>query len=195
MGFIGLDEFAHSLSHRGILHLEEKSFLLFYPLKAAAVASAILFFRSRYIELRWRGLFRFLPYSCQHPYRCRSLRTWIHIYWSFATVGKPAGYNPTTIKDSLMRTVLVIPGIAGAALVVPVMEELFWRSFLIRYLVNPDFMEKMPIGRFTWFSFISRRSSSDSFTISGSPASWPERPATCYFVTRRASLSASQPTQ
>jgi hypothetical protein len=33
------------------------------------------------------------------------------------------------------------------------MEELFWRSFLIRYIISPDFM-KMPIGHFTWLSFI-----------------------------------------
>ena len=37
-------------------------------------------------------------------------------------------------------------------IVVPVMEELFWRSFLIRYLVHPDF-KTVSIGAFTWFSF------------------------------------------
>jgi uncharacterized protein len=33
------------------------------------------------------------------------------------------------------------------------MEELFWRSFLIRYLIGHDF-EKVPIGAFTWASFL-----------------------------------------
>jgi CAAX prenyl protease-like protein len=41
----------------------------------------------------------------------------------------------------------------GAALVVPVMEELFWRSFLMRYLIKSDFLS-VPPGTFTWFSFI-----------------------------------------
>jgi CAAX prenyl protease-like protein len=36
---------------------------------------------------------------------------------------------------------------------VPVMEELFWRSFLIRYVIASDF-EKVPIGKFTWSSFL-----------------------------------------
>ena len=44
--------------------------------------------------------------------------------------------------------------LAGAVLVVPVMEELFWRSFLLRYLINPDF-KKVTLGTFSWFSFIS----------------------------------------
>jgi len=47
---------------------------------------------------------------------------------------------------------LIAVRLAGAALVVPVMEELFWRSFLLRYLVNPDF-NKVALGTFTWFSF------------------------------------------
>jgi hypothetical protein len=40
------------------------------------------------------------------------------------------------------------------AVVAPVMEELFWRSFLIRYLINPDF-KQVPIGAFSWLSFIA----------------------------------------
>jgi len=42
----------------------------------------------------------------------------------------------------------------GSSLVVPVMEELFWRSMLMRWLINPDF-KKVPLGTFSWFSFIS----------------------------------------
>ena len=42
----------------------------------------------------------------------------------------------------------------GAVIVVPVMEELFWRSFLMRYLINPDF-RSVPMGSFTRFSFFT----------------------------------------
>jgi CAAX prenyl protease-like protein len=51
-----------------------------------------------------------------------------------------------------MRLVLTASRLFGAALVVPVMEELFWRSFLIRYIVNSDFT-KVPVGLFSWGSF------------------------------------------
>ncbi len=47
-----------------------------------------------------------------------------------------------------MGTVLASIRLFGAAVVVPIMEELFWRSFLIRWVINPDF-EKVPIGTFT----------------------------------------------
>lgn len=41
----------------------------------------------------------------------------------------------------------------GAALVVPIMEELFWRSFMMRYLIEPDDFRSVPMGAFTWLSF------------------------------------------
>ena len=40
----------------------------------------------------------------------------------------------------------------GLAVVVPLMEEVFWRGFLIRYLVNDDF-ESVPQGTYTPLSF------------------------------------------
>ena len=39
----------------------------------------------------------------------------------------------------------------GLVLLVPLIEELFWRSFLIRWLIDPDF-RRVPIGRVTLFS-------------------------------------------
>ena len=39
-------------------------------------------------------------------------------------------------------------GMFGAVIVVPIMEELFWRSFLIRYLVTPTFTT-VRLGTFT----------------------------------------------
>ena len=36
--------------------------------------------------------------------------------------------------------------------VVPFLEEIFWRGFLLRYLINEDF-EKVPFGSFSWMSF------------------------------------------
>ena len=43
--------------------------------------------------------------------------------------------------------------IAGAVLVVPLMEELFWRSFLIRYIIDKNF-DSVRMGTFTWASFL-----------------------------------------
>jgi uncharacterized protein len=41
---------------------------------------------------------------------------------------------------------------AGSALLVPVIEELMWRAWLMRYLIQPEF-EKVPLGAYTAQSF------------------------------------------
>jgi CAAX prenyl protease-like protein len=43
--------------------------------------------------------------------------------------------------------------VLGASVVVPIMEELFWRGFLIRWLINERF-QQVTIGTFTWPSFV-----------------------------------------
>ena len=46
----------------------------------------------------------------------------------------------------------VILRLLGAVVVVPIMEELFWRSFLMRYLIHKKF-QQIPLGTYTHFSF------------------------------------------
>ena len=41
----------------------------------------------------------------------------------------------------------------GSSLIVPPLEEVFWRSFLYRYLVKINF-EEMPFNRMHWLSFV-----------------------------------------
>ena len=73
------------------------------------------------------------------------------IFYQFAP---NEGFNPYTMTDSRAGAVaLIAVRLAGAALVVPIMEELFFRSFLMRYLIEADFCS-VAMGRFTWFSFV-----------------------------------------
>jgi CAAX prenyl protease-like protein len=47
--------------------------------------------------------------------------------------------------------------VGGAALLIPVVEELFWRAWLMRWLISPDF-EKIPLGAYApqafWFTAV-----------------------------------------
>ncbi len=42
---------------------------------------------------------------------------------------------------------------ARAALVVPLVEELFWRGFLMRWCVNRDFPQEVPVGTHSWLGY------------------------------------------
>ena len=48
----------------------------------------------------------------------------------------------------------VVLRITVACTAVPVVEELFWRAFLLRAFVSWHDFERVPLGRFTWFSLV-----------------------------------------
>lgn len=54
-----------------------------------------------------------------------------------------ASFVPVDSEDQL-QWILIIARWVGAALLVPVMEELFWRSFLMRWIEGHDFLSVDP---------------------------------------------------
>ncbi|WLI90237.1 CAAX prenyl protease-related protein [Massilia sp. R2A-15] len=107
-----------------------------YAVKAATVALALAVFWRHYTELH---IFRLRPPRLLFALAVGVvvLVLWIGLGADWMTIGTSAGFDPTT--NGRIDWALVVVRIAGAALVVPVMEELFWRSFLLRWLDNPDF--------------------------------------------------------
>lgn len=116
---------------------------LLYPLKAGVVALALALLWRHYTELK----------PCALPLRqlLLSLATglivlglWVNLDAGWMLVGEIGkGYNPTNAAGQI-SWMLVAFRIAGAALVVPVMEELFWRSFLQRWAQQHDFLTLDP---------------------------------------------------
>jgi CAAX prenyl protease-like protein len=63
------------------------------------------------------------------------------------------GFDPfTAIHSPVVRASFLAARFYGLVLLVPLMEELFWRSFLLRYMTDADF-KKIPIGTFSWSAF------------------------------------------
>ncbi len=63
--------------------------------------------------------------------------------WMTITTGAVAPFVPVG-ADGRLDWTLVAPRLVGAALLVPVMEELFWRSFLMRWIRQPVFEAVAP---------------------------------------------------
>ncbi len=53
--------------------------------------------------------------------------------------------------------------------VVPLVEEIFWRGFLLRYLIDEQF-DRVPFGKFSWVSFVVVAL---SFGLAHSMPDWP----------------------
>jgi CAAX prenyl protease-like protein len=79
---------------------------------------------------------------------------WVGLYpWLSEVEADPAqGFNPTLFEQQDIQWGLIFFRLLGFALIVPVMEEIFWRGFLMRYLNKEDF-ESVPLGTYTAMSF------------------------------------------
>lgn len=112
-----------------------------YAVKIGVVLGMLLYWRRSYSELMWT------------PLGARAILgalvagvvvflLWINLDAHWMRIGNPDGYDPR--NDGRIEWGLVLLRIAGAALVVPVMEELFWRSFLLRWIDKQDFLRADP---------------------------------------------------
>lgn len=64
-------------------------------------------------------------------------------------------YNPhTDFGDGTLFWVYAVLKIARACSVVPIVEELFWRGFILRAFVNWHRPESVPLGAFAWKAMI-----------------------------------------
>lgn len=114
-----------------------------YPVKAGLVALALVVLWRHYTELKSWSL------SFGHVFLSLAvgllvLVLWVNLDAGWMLMGEMGkGYNPTQ-ETGQIDWMLVAFRIAGAALVVPIMEELFWRSFLQRWVQNPDFLALNP---------------------------------------------------
>ena len=153
MAFIGLNELLQTLATHGLLNLDASTLYYLYPLKTLVVGYLLFRFRKQYREL---GIGRMSRLPTTLAVCCLGVLVfvlWVNMDWTLGGAATPSGFNPGLFPDPLLGMAMICFRIAGAVLVVPVMEELFWRSFLIRYLVDSDF-GKVPMGTFTWGSFL-----------------------------------------
>lgn len=153
MAFIAVDEGVRMAVQRQWLPLPDQTLYLLYPVKALSVALLLYLLRSDYTELRWRELLNPAAAAAAVGAGVITFVLWIKVGITLPLVGPSPGFNPMLLPEGTVRLLVTAARVAGAVLVVPVMEELFWRSFLMRYLIRADF-RSVPMGAFSWASFI-----------------------------------------
>lgn len=124
-----------------------------YAFKVGLVALLLLGFRNAYDELSRPGQLSAWEYGFCIALGLIVFALWILPYPSWAVLGEAgAGFDPT--RNGEIDWHLAGTRIAGAALIVPVMEELFWRSFVMRWLVHTNFLQVDP-ARTTRYAFLA----------------------------------------
>lgn len=153
MACVGLEEGGRFLIERGLLPLDQQDLQYLYPLKIAAVALLLLRFARHYTELEPKQLANLRHLALSVGCGVVVFLLWIPLDIRLNPLGITGGFNPLLFQEGTERILMIAARLAGAVLVVPLMEELFWRSFFIRYLIDQDFT-RVEIGRVTPAAFL-----------------------------------------
>lgn len=153
MAFIGAEEVLRFSGAKGLVSLSEQALLALYPLKALTVFFVLVYFSRRYSEIVLSDFKRAGLLAISTLWGLAVFFLWINMDWTAGSIGAAAGYNPLNSESPGMKAALIAFRVFGAVIVVPIMEELFWRSFLLRYIIDSKFMG-VQIGHFTFPSFL-----------------------------------------
>ena len=127
---------------------EEYHIYITYCLRTVAVGYILIRYRSMYTELASRrldgisiliGVVIFL--------------LWVGLEGLYPMFSSADVHYDPTIFDTAAFGFLILVRFAGSVLVAPFVEELFCRSFLMRYLIDSKW-QAVPIGAYTLGSFI-----------------------------------------
>ena len=136
-----------------------KSLFLFYCVKIGITIIVFLYLFSdqRVFHSRLKAADRFKEISgsvglTSILYGAAAFRVWILLGALFNTE-HVASFDPDVLDAGFYRVSGIAIRILGASIVVPLVEEIFWRGYLMRYLIKDDFLS-VPIGTFTKKSFI-----------------------------------------
>lgn len=122
-----------------------------YAARALVVAAMVVYYRAIWKDFRpFPGLG---PIALAVGVGLVVTALWVGLdglYPALPFMGQRASFDPMRMSAA-GRLAFYAARLFGLVLVVPVVEELFWRSFLIRWLIEQDF-KSVPIGRVTLFS-------------------------------------------
>ena len=124
-----------------------------YGLKAALVTASLLIFGKAWrheIKLDWRVLPAAFLVGIAVFAEWVLLDRWI----PYPHLGERTAYNPfAVITDPTLRYGFLALRFYGLVVMVPIMEEVFWRSFLLRFVTDQDDFKKIPLGTYSVTAF------------------------------------------
>jgi hypothetical protein len=164
LGFLAVDGLIASLFETsGIRMLAVPKYWLF-PLQTMVCAGLLIFFWKEYAF----GPLR--PWLWGVASGLLVLAIWVSPQELFGVAPRTKGFDPEIFQDNATLYWLTVAArFARLVIVVPLVEEIFWRGFLMRYLINENFA-KVPFGTYRPFAFFAV---AGLFMLVHSPADFP----------------------
>jgi CAAX prenyl protease-like protein len=137
--------------------------LWIYPAQTIVCGALLFFF--------WRA-YQFHP--LRRPIFIGAIALLVFVFWIgpqefLSAAPRLVGFDPTVVAaDPAAYWSTLTLRFLRLVLVVPLVEEIFWRGLLLRYLISEKF-ETVPFGTFTWLSFAVV---TVAFALSHAQADW-----------------------
>jgi CAAX prenyl protease-like protein len=121
-----------------------------YVAKAVIVAVMLVVLWPHYTKIRWNYWWLGVIVGVIGIFQWIGMQLWLQNRFDFFEPS-PDVFNPfDTFANPTVLWSFIIIRIASATLVVPVMEELFWRDYLWRQILAPNDFKLAKVGEFNW---------------------------------------------
>jgi len=146
LALLGLSAVVHSVFEGQAFWMASEPDYWVFPLQVIVSIGLLLHYRRYYEDLRPRRI------SWSITIGLVALALWISPQWLLGFGPRLKGYNPEYFGPGAPYAVNLTLRLVRAVLVVPFVEELFWRGFLLRFLIDSNFT-KVPFGSWSLYSF------------------------------------------
>lgn len=115
-----------------------------YGISVLVVGGSLVYFWRSYAEVGQGSGLKWPYWLLAMVVGAVVFKLWVMLTEPWMLLGSPTATFTPVDADGQPQWGLIAVRWVGAALLVPVMEELFWRSFLMRWIDNPDFEKVDP---------------------------------------------------
>lgn len=118
--------------------------------KLLTVGALLVICRAAWTDIRPNA--RFLPIAIFAGLAVFAQWILLDRWIPYPHLGARTGFDPSAIGDPGLRMLFLTARFAGLVILVPVMEELFWRSLLLRLFTDSGW-RAIPAGSYSWTAF------------------------------------------
>ncbi len=127
-----------------------------YVIKTFVVAVLLIFLRRQYTQISWRFWWLGVVIGAAVVVQWVGMENFILRHWpNYPRMSRGEIFNPFDhFQSHRAAWSFIFIRWAGASLLVPFMEELFWRDFLWRNIASPGDFKSIPVGVWSLRAFI-----------------------------------------
>jgi CAAX prenyl protease-like protein len=126
-----------------------------YPIRVAVVSAVLILFSRSVVDFRVKnalgsilfGVAVFVVWVAPDALWPAYRGLWL---FTNALMGQPASAVPDSVRSNRL---FIVFRTFGCVALVPVLEELFWRGWLARWLIDANDFRRVPLGAYTASSF------------------------------------------